>query len=180
MYQSFSELQFRREYEIQKTAAGTGGLKGDNELYLGEGQRIWGSGNVNSGLTLRKGAILDMAHPGDGLTFNNSTTYPPNTHGLTLDGGAIVRFAYHADGVTSAPTLPTKLTLRGTNVIQVVSSDDNPAPRGVVFEARESITVEEGAAFTLEGVGNATRVVVDPVAKTVRLETSVGTAIIFR
>ena len=89
-----------REYEIQKTAGGTGGLKGDNELYLGEGQRIWGSGNVNSGLTLRKGAILDMAHPGDGLTFNNSTTYPPNTHGLTLDGGAIVRFAYHADGVT--------------------------------------------------------------------------------
>ena len=121
-----------------------------------------------------------MAHPGDGLTFNNSTTYPPNTHGLTLDGGAIVRFAYHADGVTSAPTLPTKLTLRGTNVIQVVSSDDNPAPRGVVFEARESITVEEGAAFTLEGVGNATRVVVDPTAKTVSLETSVGTAIIFR
>ena len=169
-----------REYEIRKTANATGGLKGDHELYLGEGQRIWGSGNVNSGLTLRKGAILDMAHPGDGLTFNNSTTYPPNTHGLTLDGGAIVRFAYHADGVTSAPTLPTKLTLRGTNVIQVVSTDDNPAPRGVVFEARESITVEEGAAFTLEGVGNATRVVVDPVAKTVRLETSVGTAIIFR
>ena len=169
-----------REYEIRKTANATGGLKGDHELYLGEGQRIWGSGNVNSGLTLRKGAILDMAHPGDGLTFNNSTTYPPNTHGLTLDGGAIVRFAYHADGVTSAPTLPTKLTLRGTNVIQVVSSDDNPAPRGVVFEARESITVEEGAAFTLEGVGNATRVVVDSTAKTVRLETSVGTMIIFR
>ena len=169
-----------REYEIQKTATATGGLKGDHELYLGEGQRIWGSGNVNSGLTLRKGAILDMAHPGDGLTFNNSTTYPPNTHGLTLDGGAIVRFAYHADGVTSAPTLPTKLTLHGTNVIQVVSSDDNPAPRGVVFEARESITVEEGAAFTLEGVGSATRVVVDAAAKTVRLETPVGTTIIFR
>ena len=169
-----------REYEIRKTANATGGLKGDHELYLGEGQRIWGSGNVNSGLTLRRGAILDMAHPGDGLTFNNSTTYPPNTHGLTLDGGAIVRFAYHADGVTSAPTLPTQLTLRGTNVIQVVSSDDKPAPRGVVFEARESISVEEGAAFTLEGVGNATRVVVDPTAKTVRLETSVGTTIIFR
>ena len=168
-----------REYEI-KGSPNIGSLKGDHELYLREGQRIWGSGNVNSGLTLRKGAILDMVHPGDGLTFNNSTTYPPNTHGLTLDGGAIVRFAYHADGVTSAPTLPTKLTLRGTNVIQVVSSDDNPAPRGVVFEARESITVEEGAAFTLEGVGNATRVVVDAAAKTVRLETSVGTTIIFR
>ena len=65
-------------------------------------------------------------------------------------------------------------------MIQVVSSDDKPAPRGVVFEARESITVEEGATFTLEGVGNATRVVVDPTAKTVRLETSVGTTIIFR
>ena len=121
-----------------------------------------------------------MAHPGDGLTFNNSTTYPPNTHGLTLDGGAIVRFAYHDDGVTSAPTLPTQLTLRGTNVIQVVSTDDQPAPRGVVFQARDSITVEEGAAFVLEGARNATRVVVDAAAKTVSLETSLGTAIIFR
>ena len=91
-----------------------------------------------------------------------------------------MRFAYHADGVTSAPTLPTKLTLRGTNVIQVVSTDDKPAPRGVVFQARESIMVEEGAAFTLEGVGGATRVVVDPTAKTVSLETSLGSAIIFR
>ena len=90
------------------------------------------------------------------------------------------RFAYHADGVTSAPTLPTQLTLRGTNVIQVMSTDENPAPRGVVFQAHDSITVEEGAAFSLEGVGSATRVVVDVAAKTVSLETTVGTVLIFR
>ncbi|MBR1587456.1 MAG: hypothetical protein IJ658_03930 [Kiritimatiellae bacterium] len=169
-----------REYEIQKTDGAVGGLKGDHELYLGEGQRIWGSGNVNSGLTLRKGAILDMAHPGDGLAFNNSTAYPPNTHGLTLDGGAVVRFASNCDGVTSAPTTTTQLTLRGTNVIRVVSTDEKPAPRDIVFQARDSITVEADATFTLEGVDNSTRVVVDPDAKTVRLETSLGTAIIFR
>jgi hypothetical protein len=169
-----------REYEIQKTARFTGGLKGDHELYLGEGQRIWGSGNVNSGLTLLSGAILDMAHDGDGLTFTNSKDYPPNTHGLTLDGGAIVRFAYHADGVTSAPTTVSQLTLRGTNVIQVVSTDDQPAPRGVVFQANGSMTIEEGAAFVLEGARNATRVVVDATAKTISLETSLGTTIFFR
>ena len=169
-----------REYEIQKTARFTGGLKGDHELYLGEGQRIWGSGNVNSGLTLLSGAILDMAHDGDGLTFRNAKDYPPNTHGLTLDGGAIVRFAYHDDGVTSAPTTVSQLTLRGTNVIQVVSTDDQPAPRGIVFQAEESMTIEEGAAFVLEGARNATRVVVDAAAKTVSLETSLGTTIIFR
>ena len=169
-----------REYEIQKTPRATGALKGDHELYLGEGQRIWGSGNVNSGLTLLSGAILDMAHPGNGLTFTNSKDYPPNTHGLTLDGGAIVRFAYHDDGVTSAPSTVSQLTLRGTNVIQVVSTDDQPAPRGIVFQANGAMTIEEGAAFVLEGARNATRVVVDPTAKTVSLETSVGTAIIFR
>ena len=90
-----------------------------------------------------------------------------------------MRFAYHADGETSVPTLPTQLTLRGTNVIQVVSTDDNPAPHGVVFQASESITVEDGAAFTLEGVDNATHVV-DAAARTVRLEMPVGTTIIFR
>ena len=169
-----------REYEIQKTARATGSLKGDHELYLGEGQRIWGSGNVNSGLTLLSGAMLDMAHDGDGLAFRNPTSYPPNTHGLTLDGGAVVRFAYHDDGVTSAPTTVSQLTVRGTNVIQIVSTDDKPAPRGVVFQAGESMTIEDGAAFVLEGVGNATRVVVDTAAKAVRLETSLGTAIIFR
>ena len=169
-----------REYEIQKTARATGSLKGDHELYLGEGQRIWGSGNVNSGLTLLSGAMLDMAHDGDGLAFRNPTSYPPNTHGLTLDGGAVVRFAYHDDGVTSAPTTVSQLTVRGTNVIQIVSTDDKPAPRGVVFQAGESMTIEEGAAFVLEGVGNATRLVMDTAAKTVRLETSLGTAIIFR
>ena len=84
------------------------------------------------------------------------------------------------DGVTSAPTTVSQLTLRGTNVIQVVSTDDQPAPRGVVFQANDSITVEEGAAFVLEGARNATRVVVDAAAKTVSLETSLGTTIIFR
>jgi hypothetical protein len=169
------------EYEIRKTAANViGALKGDYELYLGEGQRIWGSGYVNSGLTLRRGAMLDMAHDGDGLAFRNPTSYPPNTHGLTLDGGAVVRFAYHDDGVTSAPTTVSQLTVRGTNVIQVVSTDDKPAPRGVVFQADESMTIEEGAAFVLEGVGNATRVVVDAATKTISLETSLGTTIIFR
>lgn len=168
-----------REYEI-KGSPNIGSLKGDHELYLREEQRIWGSGNVNSGLTLLKGAILDMAHDGEGLTFTNSKDYPPNTHGLTLDGGAIVRFAYHDDGVTSAPSTVSQLTLRGTNVIQVVSTDNQPAPRGVVFQANDSITVEEGAAFLLEGARNATRVVVDTTAKTVSLETSLGTAIIFR
>ena len=170
-----------REYEIQKTSsAAIGGLKGDHELYLGDGQRIWGSGNVNSGLTLLSGAILDMAHPGDGLAFRNPTSFPPNTHGLTLDGGAIVRFAYHDDGVTSAPTTVSQLTVRGTNVIQVVSTNDQPAPRGVVFQADESMTIEEGATFVLEGARNATRVVVDATAKTVSLETSLGTTVIFR
>ena len=170
-----------REYEVQRNGSSNiGSLKGDHELYMGEGQCIWGSGYVNSGLTLQRGAILDMAHAGDGLTFRNAKDYPPNTHGLTLDGGAIVRFAHHADGVTSAPTTVSQLTLRGTNVIQVVSTDDKPAPRGVVFQAEESMTIEEGAAFVLEGARNATRVVVDATAKTVSLETSLGTAIIFR
>ena len=47
---------------------------------------------------------------------------------------------------------PTQLTLRGTNVIQVVSTDDQPAPRGVVFQARDSITVEEGADVVFENI----------------------------
>ena len=170
-----------REYEVQRNGSSNiGSLKGDHELYMGEGQCIWGSGYVNSGLTLQRGAILDMAHADDGLTFRNAKDYPPNTHGLTLDGGAIVRFAHHADGVTSAPTTVSQLTLRGTNVIRVVSTDDKPAPRGVVFQATESMTVGDGAAFTLEGAGNATRVVIDASAKTVSIETALGTAIIFR
>lgn len=170
-----------REYELQKSSSTVvGALKGENEMYLGEGQRIWGSGYVNSGLTLREGAILDMAHDGEGLSFRNPTDYPPTTHGLTLDGGAVVRVAYHDDGVTSEPTTVSQLTLRGTNVIQVACTDEKPAPNIVLFQAAESITIEDGAAWKIEGAGTATQVVVDETAKTVSLSTSLGTVIIVR